>query len=96
MFNQGFTKSIIAIATFFTQPVVAEQIATETEIEHIAIWSTQVQTSSLYLNKADIINKQADHLSGLLPSIPGVDVGVTHSLNQRITIRSITLAIFSQ
>ncbi len=59
MFNQGFTKSIIAIATFFTLPVVAEQIATETEIEHIAIWSTQVQTSSLYLNEANIINKQA-------------------------------------
>jgi hemoglobin/transferrin/lactoferrin receptor protein len=33
--------------------------------------------------------RQADHLSDLLRSIPGVDVGGAHSLNQRINIRGL-------
>ncbi len=33
--------------------------------------------------------RQADHISDLLRTIPGVDVGGAHSLNQRITIRSL-------
>ena len=44
--------------------------------------------SSIYLNGDAIANKQADHISDLLRTIPGVDVGGAHSLNQRITIRS--------
>ena len=60
----------------------------EKEIEVVEVWSTQVKASSLYLKGEEIANKQADHISDLLRTIPGVDVGGAHSLNQRITIRS--------
>ena len=33
--------------------------------------------------------RQADHISDLLRTVPGVDVGGSHSLNQRVTIRSL-------
>lgn len=60
----------------------------EQDVERIAVWSTQVNVSSTYLQGEEIANKQADHLSDLLRTIPGVDVGGAHSLNQRISIRS--------
>ena len=56
-------------------------------IEKITVWGTTVKSTSIYLGNEDIANKQADHLSDLLRSIPGVEVGGTHSLNQRINIR---------
>ena len=61
----------------------------EESIEKIEVWSTQVTTSSQYLRGDDIARKQADHISDLLRTIPGVDVGGAHSLNQRLTIRSL-------
>lgn len=57
-------------------------------IEVVEVWNTQVRASSLSLKGEEIAVKQADHLSDLLRTIPGVDVGGAHSLNQRITIRS--------
>lgn len=59
----------------------------EETIEEYVIWGTKVQSTS-YLNNEQIEVKQADHISDLLRPIPGVDVGGAHSLNQRITIRS--------
>ncbi len=41
----------------------------------------------------DMSLKQADHMSDLLREIPGVDVGGTHSVNQRITIRGLSLKL---
>lgn len=67
---------------------VKGQEAKDTKTEVIEIWSTQIKTSSLYLQGQDIASKQADHISDLLRTVPGVDVGGAHSLNQRITIRS--------
>jgi hemoglobin/transferrin/lactoferrin receptor protein len=58
------------------------------EIETIAVWGTQVKSSSLSMNKESMEIIQPDHISDLLRIIPGVDVGGAHSLNQRITIRS--------
>ncbi|CCQ10015.1 Enterobactin receptor VctA [Pseudoalteromonas luteoviolacea B = ATCC 29581] len=82
----GFRYSTIALslAGVLSAPVAAD----DTNIEKIEVWSTQVKTSALYLKEQDIADKQADHVSDLLRSIPGVDVGGAHSLNQRITIRS--------
>lgn len=57
-------------------------------IEEVLIWGTQVKASSLSLKKDAIAIRQADHISDLLRTLPGVDVGGAHSLNQRITIRS--------
>ncbi|MCG8613332.1 MAG: TonB-dependent receptor [Pseudomonadales bacterium] len=56
--------------------------------ETISIWGTTVQASSINLAQETIAIRQADHVSDLLRTIPGVDVGGAHSLNQRITIRS--------
>ncbi|WP_026180351.1 TonB-dependent receptor domain-containing protein [Hahella ganghwensis] len=57
-------------------------------LDPVAVWATEVQASSVHLDGEAIDSKQADHISDLLRTIPGVDVGGAHSLNQRITIRS--------
>jgi hemoglobin/transferrin/lactoferrin receptor protein len=59
------------------------------ELEEVVIWGTQVRASSVQLEDETIAIRQADHISDLLRTIPGVDVGGAHSLNQRITIRSV-------
>lgn len=92
MYPKGFTRSAIALslASILSYSVNAaeNEDTTQDEIEHVSVWSTAISTSSLYLKGDEIINKQADHISDLLRTIPGVDVGGAHSLNQRITIRS--------
>lgn len=84
------TTVALALSTLFSTAIVrADNTNQETEeVEVIEVWNTQVKTSSLYLRGEDIASKQADHISDLLRTIPGVDVGGAHSLNQRITIRS--------
>ncbi|WP_419149232.1 TonB-dependent receptor domain-containing protein [Pseudoalteromonas 'SMAR'] len=77
----------LAVAGATAMPVMANAEAEE-KIERIQVWSTAVKTSALYLQEQEIADKQADHVSDLLRSIPGIDVGGAHSLNQRITIRS--------
>ncbi len=59
------------------------------KLEEVVVWATQVRASSVDLGEEAIMIRQADHLSDLLRTIPGVDVGGAHSLNQRITIRSL-------
>ncbi len=60
----------------------------EGTLEQVVVWGTAVESSSLKLDQHNIDLKQADHISDLLRTLPGVDVGGAHSLNQRITIRS--------
>ena len=88
MLTPRFRYRAIAIAVLATLHSTSSFAADEENIEHISVWSTQINTSSLYLQEGQIANKQADHVSDLLRAIPGVDVGGAHSLNQRITIRS--------
>ncbi|MCV6624573.1 MAG: TonB-dependent receptor, partial [Cellvibrionaceae bacterium] len=57
-------------------------------IEEVRVWGTQVKSSALKLDQEAIAIKQADHISDLLRTIPGVDVGGAHSLNQAVTIRT--------
>ncbi|MDO3381820.1 TonB-dependent receptor domain-containing protein [Gilvimarinus algae] len=64
------------------------QSGEQPEIEQMVVWGTEVRASSVYMDTADITIRQADHISDLLRTIPGVDVGGAHSMNQRITIRS--------
>ena len=72
-----------------TSVIAADTSASEDRpIEEISVWGTAVRASSLTLQDDAIAIKQADHISDLLRTIPGVDVGGAHSLNQRITIRS--------
>ncbi|MDY7025492.1 MAG: TonB-dependent receptor [Pseudomonadota bacterium] len=58
------------------------------EIAEVDVWATAVKSSSVELDGDAMAIKQADHISDLLRSVPGIDVGGAHSLNQRITIRS--------
>lgn len=95
MFSLKFKKRKVAAlcAAILSPLVLADEAQSESqaktdEIEVIEVWATQVKTSSLYMRGEDIASKQADHISDLLRVIPGVDVGGAHSLNQRITIRS--------
>ena len=66
----------------------AEEAAASAELEPVMVWATEVKASSVEMSGDAIATKQADHISDLLRTIPGVDVGGAHSLNQRITIRS--------
>ena len=57
--------------------------------EPITVWATEISSSSVYLHEDEIALRQVDHLSDLLRTLPGVDVGGTHSTNQRINIRGL-------
>ncbi|WP_022952897.1 TonB-dependent receptor domain-containing protein [Leucothrix mucor] len=59
-----------------------------TTLGAVEVWGTEIKSSSVKLDDETIAVKQAEHISDLLRPIPGVDVGGAHSLNQRITIRS--------
>jgi hemoglobin/transferrin/lactoferrin receptor protein len=57
-------------------------------LDKVQVWGTAVTSSSVNIDEDSMQLRQADHISDLLRTIPGVDVGGAHSLNQRITIRS--------
>jgi hemoglobin/transferrin/lactoferrin receptor protein len=67
---------------------ISQESETNQQLEEVIIWGTELSSSSLNLKEGSIAIKQADHISDLLRTIPGIDVGGAHSLNQRITIRS--------
>ncbi|MFT2091978.1 TonB-dependent receptor domain-containing protein [Paraglaciecola sp. 2405UD69-4] len=79
--------SVVASLTS-VQALSQEESDSEASVENVTVWGTEVKTSSLFLKQQAIADKQADHISDLLRVIPGIDVGGAHSLNQRITIRS--------
>ncbi|MEP2599860.1 MAG: TonB-dependent receptor plug domain-containing protein, partial [Paraglaciecola sp.] len=79
--------SVVASLTSLTAQSQEKRDA-EAAVENVTVWGTEVKTTSLFLKQQAIADKQADHISDLLRVIPGVDVGGAHSLNQRITIRS--------
>lgn len=68
--------------------VQAAEPPEQKHVEETLVWGTKVYSSSMALDSEAMDIKQADHISDLLRPIPGVDVGGAHSLNQRITIRS--------
>lgn len=83
-----FTKKALNVAVGLAFISGAHAAQEGNKIEEMAVWGTHVRASSLNLDENAIASKQADHISDLLRTIPGVDVGGAHSLNQRITIRS--------
>lgn len=69
--------------------LAAEQDVVETEsLDESVVWGTRLSTSTFERDEQFIEVRQADHISDLLRTIPGVDVGGAHSLNQRVLIRS--------
>lgn len=82
-------KSVVclAITSVLSGGVFAQQ--EESPQEQVVVWGTKVSSNSESLTTDDLSVKQADHMSDLLRDIPGVDVGGTHSVNQRINIRGL-------
>lgn len=76
-----------AIISTFATPIAAQDDVSY--FDDVIVWGTKVSSSSESLGAADMSVKQADHMSDLLRDIPGVDVGGTHSVNQRINIRGL-------
>lgn len=81
----------LAVAVAFSPALMAadDDSSNELALPTMQVWGTQVSSSSEFLSDQDISIKQADHLSDLLRDIPGVDVGGTHSVTQRINIRGL-------
>lgn len=80
--------SVMAVAVC-TALVAQAQAQNTTYLEDVVVWGTKVSSNSESLGAGDMSLKQADHMSDLLRDIPGVDVGGTHSVNQRINIRGL-------
>jgi hemoglobin/transferrin/lactoferrin receptor protein len=81
-----YSKVCVAVMLAISHQTMAD----ETQVmDELVVWGTSVSSSSEYLGDQDISLKQADHMSDLLRDLPGVDVGGTHSLTQRINIRSL-------
>ncbi len=59
------------------------------QLDTLNVWGVEVNSSSEWVGEESISVKQPDHMSDLLRDIPGVDVGGTHSVNQRINIRGL-------
>ncbi|MGC9422428.1 MULTISPECIES: TonB-dependent siderophore receptor [Vibrio] len=78
----------LAITAAISTHALAQQ-ETAPDQNNIVVWGTKVSSSSESLTTDDLSLKQADHMSDLLRDIPGVDVGGTHSVNQRINIRGL-------
>ena len=81
--------SIALGALVLSQPSLAQADATGPKVEEVISWGTKVYASSTSLDGDAMTIKQADHLSDLLRTVPGVDIGGAHSLNQRINIRGL-------
>lgn len=87
-FQKGIKKSL-GLSWVATALLCSVAIADEQKLETVEVWETQVTSSSLNLGSSSIETKQADHLSDLLRDLPGVDVGGTSSINNRIAIRGL-------
>ncbi|PTC03284.1 TonB-dependent siderophore receptor [Vibrio mediterranei] len=83
------TSLAVALALVSAQSLADTAINDEnTPLEEtVVVWGAKVSSSSESVFAEDMSLRQADHMSDLLRDIPGVDVGGTHSVNQRINIR---------
>jgi len=68
-----------------------QAFADSTTLDDVDISTSEVQviSSSINVGQSSIETKQADHLSDLFRDIPGVDVGGSHSMNNKIIIRGV-------
>lgn len=82
-------KRTIGLSFIATALLSSVAIAQDQTLEAVEVWETQVSSSSLNVKGSTIETKQADHLSDLLRDLPGVDVGGTSSINNRLAIRGI-------
>lgn len=89
MFKQCWLLILLMTGGLLAQVESEKKEEKKPEVEEtLKVWGTKVKTSSMKVEGDELLMKQADHISDLLRTVPGVDVGGAHSLNQRITIRS--------
>lgn len=79
----------ILLSSIASATLISTLYGDSTKLDSVDVWDTEVISSSLGMEGTAIETKQADHLSDLLRDLPGVDVGGTHSINNRINIRGI-------
>ncbi len=84
-------KKTYRAAALMLAPISLSAIAQDNgeALDEVVSWGTAISSSSVFVGERDIAIKQADHMSDLLRSIPGVDIGGTHSVNTRINIRGL-------
>lgn len=84
-------RSLLSLVIFsaLSQSGHIQAEETKESTEHLQVWGAKIKSSSVYIEERDISARQADHLSDLLRQIPGVDVGGSHSINQRINVRGL-------
>lgn len=82
-------KKNILLSTAAALTLLSITASANEELASVDVWETEIISSSINLGKDSIETKQADHLSDLLKDIPGVDVGGTHSINNRLNIRGL-------
>lgn len=83
-------KSKILLSSIAALAILNVQSLAESEtLGSVDVWETEVISSSVNLGQSSIETKQADHLSDLLRDIPGIDVGGSHSMNNKIIIRGV-------
>ena len=83
------TKRILLSTVVATMVLSSNVFAENTTLDKVNVWATEIESSSLNIDGSAIETKQSDHLSDLLSSLPGVDIGGTHSINNRINIRGL-------
>ncbi len=86
--KRAFQLSPLALAIAAGLNVLPAQADTLQQ-DTLTVWAAEVTSSSEWLGEDSISHKQPDHMSDLLRDIPGVDVGGTHSVTQRINIRGL-------
>jgi len=83
------TKKILLSSTVAAMLITSNGFAENTQIEQVNVWETEIDSSSLSIDGSAMETKQADHLSDLFRDLPGVDVGGSHSMNNKIYLRGI-------
>ncbi len=82
--------SMVAATALLSGTAVAQETTDAEQVQDtVVVWGTAVSSDSLFLGEGEIELIQADHMSDLLRSLPGIDIGGTHSVNSRINIRGL-------
>lgn len=84
--NKFLISSVAALAIFNLQTFADDTVLDDIEVSTSEV---QVVSSSISVGQSAIETKQADHLSDLFRDIPGVDVGGSHSMNNKVIIRGV-------
>ncbi len=87
--NQAFSSLCIAIASAVSSPVIAEE--NTSHFDEVVVWGTKVSSNTESIIIADDMSGPSKlTICRIHCERFRVDVGGTHSVNQRITIRGLS------